>query len=323
MSEVFQKQLERVLERGIGSDPTLNPFWGSMVGKLHKAQRKYGTLSAVTLAQNINARAERLAPGLTNATDPEVARVLALLDQPDQVEPKQADHVAGLWFVRARKLLKLYLSDMDALELRSGQQNVRTWWYRHRLRQHVRKGSAKPFLEIGSGSGHFAVMAIAAGMASHYVFVDLPEVLLHAIATVTDLLPDRPSFVGQAPDFSGPPALWFLNPDEIDLVPDRSVAALMNFNSFSEMDEGVRDRYFEHLYRTAAPGALFYNVNRRHRAMTRLDGSPFENHPMRYPYRTDDEVIEWEPDEYQQATRSRMFSTPQSSFCISRICRIR
>ncbi|MEI9963524.1 MAG: hypothetical protein WDM92_01190 [Caulobacteraceae bacterium] len=96
----------------------------------------------------------------------------------------------------------------------------------------------------------------------------------------------------------------------------------LNFNSFMEMDEAIRDSYIDQIYRTAAPGALFYNVNRRQKAMTRQDGRKFENNPLLYPYRPSDRILEWQTDECQESCRSELFRSPHTSFSISRIAQI-
>ncbi len=105
-------------------------------------------------------------------------------------------------------------------------------------------------------------------------------------------------------------------------MPANSVDLASNFNSFAEMDEDVRDNYIANIYRTARPGCVFYNVNRRQTNMTRRDGTPHETNPLLYPYRPTDKVIEWEPDRLQQDNRSVAFYSSHKNFCISSIRQI-
>ena len=198
---------------------------------------------------------------------------------------------------------------------------ARHFYYSRRLKA-VRAEPGR-ILEIGAGSGQFATFATDAGLVSHYVIVDLPEMLLNSAATVARKLPQADIRAGEAPDFSAPGLhFWLLRPSEIALIPDRSLDAGLNFNSFMEMDDQVRDAYIGHIYRTCSPGAAFYNVNRYQQSMARRDGSTFTGNPLLYPYRADDEVIEWGVDEMQHTLRARVFHTPKS-FSISRIALIR
>jgi hypothetical protein len=144
--------------------------------------------------------------------------------------------------------------------------------------------------------------------------------LLNSHGALSHWLPEAPMHIGEAPDFDAPGMhFWFLETTDIERVPDRSLDAALNFNSFMEMDEQVRDYYIEQVYRATAAGAVFYNVNRMQREMTRRDGTTYANNPLLYPYRATDQVLHWEPDEMQQSLRAYRFAAPIKSFCISRM----
>ncbi|HEY5410826.1 MAG TPA: putative sugar O-methyltransferase, partial [Caulobacteraceae bacterium] len=239
---------------------------------------------------------------------------------------KAAEHAAILHFLKQKEVFDEYVAWIDRLGIASNLGVARLYWYHIRLRQltveliGVFDGI---FLEIGSGSGLFGIMLADRGLVRHYVMVDLPEMLLNAMVHVSTYLPDSKIRLGETPDFSSnEQTFWFLETGEIRKVPAGSVGVALNFNSFMEMDEAVRNFYIDEIYRSAAPDALFYNVNRRQRSMTRKDGRPFDNNPLLYPYRPTDRIIEWETDECQENCRSSLFSSPHPSFCISRIAEV-
>ena len=319
MSEALVKQLERVRAAGARQDETLNPFWRDQLGLYGYAELlasgKELDPQEVASSLGVGYSAERLPAGVRNKETPEFLRWPAIADPPETMDPESRKEIAATTFLARRGLLDAHLSEMDDLGIVSRSWIKRQWLCARRLKALLEGPS--DFLEIGPGGGQIGLMLAAAGLVRSYVFVDLPDMLLATIRTITSHLPDAQVSVGEICD-----GFSFLGPDEIGLVADASIGVALNFNSFSEMDGQVRDNYIAEVYRTAAPNALFYNVNRRHIRMTGRDGKPFENHPLLYPYRPDDQVIEWEPDEFQQASRSGLFSTSQSSFCISRIARI-
>ena len=319
MSEAFAKQLERVRAAGPRQDETINPFWRDQLGLYGYAELLASGADLdpheVASALGVGYGAQRLPAGVKNREMPEFLRWPAITDPPKDIDPESRKEIAATTFLARQRLLDAHLSDMDDLGIVSRYWIKHHWWYARRLKPLLEGPS--DFLEIGPGGGQFGLMLAAAGLVRSYVFVDLPDMLLATIQTITHHLPGAQVSIGEIGD-----GFSFLSPGEIGLVPDGSISVALNFNSFSEMDGQVRDNYIAEIYRAAGPNALFYNVNRRHRRMTGRDGQPFENHPLLYPYRQDDQVIEWEPDEFQQAVRSGLFSTQQSSFCISRIARI-
>jgi putative sugar O-methyltransferase len=235
-----------------------------------------------------------------------------------------AEHVGALAFLQRVGLFDAYLAWVDGHGVKSDMDLARHYWYAFKLRR-VRGKGADPgvCLEVGAGSGRFSSLLVEQGVARQFVLVDLPEMLLNAMLLIGEMFPQADIRYDETPDFTQPGLIfWMLETSDIQRVPDRSIDAGLNFYSFMEMDEQVRDFYIAQIYRAAAPGALFYNVNRRQGKMTRRDGARFQNNPLLYPYRPDDKVIEWEPDDFQQSNRSDRFIAPTKAFAISRIARV-
>jgi hypothetical protein len=317
MAGVYERQVRRVLSRGIGSDPSLNPLWRRYTDKLSQAVRDGAETVDPSLFSVMHSRFARIAAGEHN---PLPADLNAALQSSSNVPYEHREHLGALVFLHQRGALQGYLADMDRLGLRSDLQAARTWWYVRTLAPYVERPGV--MLEIGPGCGLFALLAIDAGLASQFVMVDLPEMIANAIAHLEPFAPGWDRRLGEAPQPQAGPTLWFLNPDEIGLVGDKTIDVALNFNSFSEMDEEVRDGYLAEVYRTARPGALFYHVNRRHRAIPRRDGTDFENNPLLYPYAAGDRILAFETDDFQQSTRAWQFISPHASFCMSRIARL-
>jgi len=312
----------QILERGVATDETVNPFWRGQLANFAEriVQDGQATIEAV---YTLGYWEETLPEGQANAELPAFREALAAAKagRPDGLGAGQAEHAGALAVLRRSGLMADYLETLDRLRIVSGMSIARHYVYLRRLmREWAGPGR---MLEIGAGGGHFARLAISAGLAQHYVIVDLPEMLLNSAGTLIMKAWRAELHLGEAPDFSAAGLhVWLLATTEIALVPDRSVDVALNFNSFMEMDEEVRDGYLDQVYRTAKPGALFYNVNRMQRAMTRRDGSTYENNPLLYPYRPTDQVIEWQPDELQQSQRASPFHAPSTSFAISRLARL-
>lgn len=168
--------------------------------------------------------------------------------------------------------------------------------------EHV--GHPAHILEIGSGAGEVAYFSHEMRPWARRVVVDLPPMLANLHENLSAKIPDASFTLNEWPDPVDGPQIVMLDPSHIDLIPADSVDMGVNFNSFMEMDETVRDSYIAHIYRTVKPGGVFYNVNRRQPEMSRLDGTTFDNHPLLYPYRPDDRVIEWDLDYSQMDPRT-------------------
>ena len=323
MSDVIEALSRRIVASGVGTSEAINPFWRGQLERLHAILDKGGALAPEAVQKALGYNQRRLPKGVaSNRELPEWPMLMQAVKTGDTSQlGKTTEHVASLHYLLRKAALDDYLALADELGVVSDIGLVRLYWYARRLAGVLEdSGRMQPqtFLEVGSGSGRFASLLLRRGFVRHYVMVDLPEMLLNAMLTAR-ALPGVELRFGETPDFTLPGVVfWFLDTREIEKVPKASVDVAVNFNSFMEMDEDIRDFYISEVYRASRPGAIFYNVNRRQPKMTRRDGSRFDNHPMFYPYRPTDRVLEWEPDDLQQCTRSVLFAAP-SSFCMSRI----
>ncbi len=323
MSDVVETLVRRIATTGVGTSDAINPFWRGQLQRLDSVFKDGVEVTAQRIQHALGYNQVRLPKGVASNRDlphwPEVLEAARTGDVRGM--GKAVEHVASLNFLIREGALDEYLALADDLGVVSDIGLIRLYWYARRLAK-VLKDTGRlermTFLEVGSGSGRFATLMERRGLVGHYVMVDLPEMLLNAML-MADTIAGAELHFGEAPDFQRPGLVfWFLDTNDIALVPEKSVDVAVNFNSFMEMDGEVRDFYISEIYRAAKPGAIFYNVNRRQAAMTRRDGGRFDNNPLLYPYQAFDKIIEWVADDLQQCTRSRKFEAP-SSFCISRI----
>ncbi len=328
MTEAVDALVARIRSKGVGTSREINPFWSNQLRRLGKAVARNGdhlTLRQVRDALGYNA--SPLPEGvLTNRRRPDWPELMRAVQAGEMTGPGNVvEHIGALSFLQRMEVFEEYLAWVDGLQLMSAMDLARHYWYGRKLvRARGKDAGPTPCLEIGSGSGQFACRLVELGMVSHYVMVDLPEMLLNAMLLVRERAPTAEVRYGETPDFDRDgPVFWMLETSQIRQVPDRSIGAALNFYSFMEMDDEVRDFYIGEIYRTAAPRCVFYNVNRRQAKMTRRNGAVFENNPLRYPYRDSDEIVEWEPDDFQQSIRSDRFVAPTASFAVSRIARVR
>ena len=327
--DVLTSLMETVRLRGVGASEEINPFWRTQLETFRALLNGQDEIAVDELRAALGYNPKGLPEGVTTNRDlPEWPLLMAAIEK-NSVEglwKGWAEHAGSLHFLNVQRVLDDYLAWADAHGLHSGMNLARLYWYWTKVRRVLAaRGRSHPqvLLEIGAGSGQLAVMLAEAGLVRHYVIVDLPEMLLNVMLLVREKLPQAQVRLNQAPDVSlAGPVFWLLETGNIRKTPDRCVDMALNIQSFMEMDPDVRDFYIEEIYRTAAPGALFYNVNRRQVAMTRRDGTPYESNPLLYPYRASDRVIEWQPDEFQQSYRARVFESPFRSFAISRIAEI-
>ena len=224
------------------------------------------------------------------------------------------EHASALAFLARRGATDEYLALLDRLRVRSSMSVARHFWYASGLRELAEEhapGRALDVVEIGAGAGNLAVFLETLSLVRSYVIVDLPELLVHSAYTLTKYLPDA-DLRFAAPDGSARSSTRFslLTPQQASLLRDDCADLCLNFNSFMEMDRDARDGYLELIYRVGRPQSLFVNVNRRQRALPGRDGAAFDNNPLLYPYRADDQVLSWEEDEFQTVTRSRPGKQP-------------
>lgn len=222
------------------------------------------------------------------------------------------EHAQALAFLRGRGLLQRYEIFLNELGIESSMATARFFYYFVFFERKVKKVDLLPvgnlrFLEIGAGAGNFALLCLRYLPVSMYIIIDLPEMLGNAAyqflkyePSTTIVYPHeatKESFQTAASRM-----VILLTPDKIDLLPKDFFHANFNFTSFSEMVPAVIKRYFEILYDVTMPKGFFYHVN-RHQLQRNKDRTLFENHPLLFPYRSNDEHIVWDVDDFHMETR--------------------
>ncbi len=229
------------------------------------------------------------------------------------VEKGTWEHARALGFLKREGLLDEYTRFMSPLRIRSTMSTARHWYYARlldRLIDEHHGSGAVDILEIGGGAGNLAYFVTVLGRVRSYTIIDLPEMLVQSGFTLASKLPQAELVFPPSPvAHSGPGQYRFLIPAEGSELPEHAFDVVLNFNSFMEMDREVRDDYFDLIYRVARAQALFVNVNRRQRALPLEDDRTWDNNPLLYPYRND-EVLLWEEERFQTATRADFNSLP-------------
>lgn len=155
------------------------------------------------------------------------------------------------------------------------------------LERHDALSRVGRYLEIGPGAGYLAALAHAR-TGCRLVLVDLPGMLPLSFLYLHRRFPQAsfrlPGEAAMEAQFT------FLAPERLDEVPAASVDLAVNTASFGEMLPAQVADYFAFLRRTAAPGSLFFTVNREEKLM-RSAIRPGEPVPVRfdeYPWRAKD-----------------------------------
>src|SRR3989344_8732042 len=142
-------------------------------------------------------------------------------------------------------------------------------------------------VEIGAGSGLFAMMIDEDYKVQKYTIIDLPEMLELSKKTIQQRAPSLYQ------------KCIFLSPEEADNMGAFDVA--FNFNSFSEMNLDVVERYLALWGKYAKPGAISFTNNY-------ILG---ENNPLLYNYRC--KSIMWDENRLRRAKKE----TPNRHFSLS------
>jgi putative sugar O-methyltransferase len=222
------------------------------------------------------------------------------------------EHLRAIDFLRRHELEEDYLAFITTLRLRSDMSTARHWYYATQILGLVDRAGLTPpldVLEVGAGAGNLAYFLITMGAVRSYTIVDLPQMLVHSAYTLQRRLPDLDMVFAHRRDQQGK---YRFIPDfrARELVGEDCFDLALNLNSFMEMDRDARDGYIEQIYRATRAGGLFYNVNRRQPNLPLRDGGTWDSNPLLYPYRQDDEILVWEEDPFQTATRTKWGELP-------------
>ncbi len=121
------------------------------------------------------------------------------------------------------------------------------------------------YLEIGAGTGYLAATFHHARKC-RVIVVDLPEIIPFSFIYLSQRFPEAtfqlPSEVDVSSDISGTADFVFLCPDQIALIPSRSVDLAVNTASFGEMMPHQVSVYFELLRRVSKQSGLLFTANR-------------------------------------------------------------
>lgn len=337
--DIISTLLKKVVENGVGSDETINDFWKKQLVKfsicLKKASSRPPELENILNALRYNE--DHFPVGVTsNRLFPRTKKLIRFVQGPLLKQQKSfhaslpgdksdVSHLCSLFFLQRKGELDEYLHFVDSLGFVSSMPLIRYWLYYRKLRsfifEHLPTDRPLRVLEIGAGSGFFASLALNDGSwEKDYCIVDLPEMLLNSAINLTDRFPQLTAYLNHFETATGN-SIYFLETSNIELVTTGSIDIALNFNSLMEMQESTRNYYIQQIYRTCKSGALFYNVNRMQHSMANggSEGSTYQNNPLLYPYHASDQILEWEPDEFQQDYRSRFAYGSTEGFAISSV----
>lgn len=151
----------------------------------------------------------------------------------------------------------------------------------------------KTILELGPGYGRTAYVFLALQPGCRYVLVDIPPALYVAQRYLSSVFPDRKCFHFRAfDDFAGVERefldadIVFLTPNQLELLPDKSVDLFLNISSLHEMRMDQIQYYFGEIARLTRK--YFYFKQWKETTV------PFENQTIReadYPVRKDWQLL--------------------------------
>jgi len=119
-------------------------------------------------------------------------------------------------------------------------------------------------LEVGAGSGNLASLIKHYFPAKRIVIVDLPETIQLSVGYLGSVFPEASCVLPNEVDSGDLDQcdFLFLTPDQIQFIPDESVALSINMHSFQEMTAEPIATYFELFERVLTRGGHSLVVNR-------------------------------------------------------------
>ncbi|MEO2195607.1 MAG: putative sugar O-methyltransferase [bacterium] len=340
-SEALTHLLEGTDLSWLASDSTISEFWKGQIAAAREKATKHAGSQPVSVADVVGELGygfKPLAPGLQIDEDPSLQRVLG---EWQQVQPllrrsgskapgfslDEWEHLSAVAWLKDEQMFDAYLAFIRPFEIRSSMTTARHYYRTmvlERLRADHLEGRELRILEVGAGAGNLAVFLLSRRLAASYVIIDLPEMLMNAAININRYWPEATLHFDELPDPAHRDAaghVHLVRTTRIaDLDPDQ-FDAMLNFNSFMEMDQATRDMYIREMYRTARDGAILYNVNRRQQRLPQPDGSLFDNNPLFFPYASQEHVLFWEDDPFETAVRAWFGKRPSLSIARAEIVR--
>lgn len=153
-------------------------------------------------------------------------------------------------------------------------------------------------MEVGAGTGNFAIMMAKQKKNLDYYIVDLPEMLLVAsheinkyVTNAKQTLPNEISHKSKIDSESGGISFYFLTPEQAALIPEDEIDLVINIESFAEMDQEIANNYVELMYASLRKGGLMFIANRESREISREGKIPKITTFWKYPFLSTDEMI--------------------------------
>lgn len=184
--------------------------------------------------------------------------------------------------------------------------------YKAILHPDVDRREVKTILELGPGYGRTAYVFLALQPSCRYILVDIPPALFVAQRYLTAVFPDRRVFPFRAIDnfedvreeFEDS-SIIFLTPNQLDLLPDRSVDMFLNISSLHEMRMDQIRFYFNEIERLTR--RYFYFKQWQETTV------PFENETIResdYPVRDNWRLVNRQQCEVQHKFFEALYEMP-------------
>jgi putative sugar O-methyltransferase len=146
--------------------------------------------------------------------------------------------------------------------------------------------------EIGSGTGNFASL-LYHHFKTKLFLVDLPKTLLFSFCYLSQVFPNikilLPNEIESGNFEIDQYDIVMITPNQISIIPDRSVDLTVNISSMQEMTKNSINTYFDMIDRITKPKGYFFSNNRVEKVM---DGELIRF--SEYPWRTNTRTVFYE-----------------------------
>jgi len=184
--------------------------------------------------------------------------------------------------------------------------------YKAILHPEVDRREVRTILELGPGYGRTAYVFLSLQPSCRYILVDIPPALYVAQRYLSTVFPDRRTFQFRPIDnfeeireeFEDA-SIVFMTPNQLDLLPDRSVDLFLNISSLHEMRMDQIRFYFNEIERLTR--RYFYFKQWQETTV------PFENETIResdYPVRDNWRLVNRQQCEVQHKFFEALYELP-------------